>query len=106
MSKRVLVLSLLTATLMGAEMMGEKTAPGTSAGGVQVHAVGITPAAGYAAARYMRTGPFVEVALTAGGAERGAATAAWVMRGLRVGSSTGRIFGFIGMFGGAAIGAL
>jgi hypothetical protein len=103
MSRRVLVLSLLTSALFGAEMMEAKTSPGT---GDEVVVVGMTPPAGYAAARYMRSGPFVEVALSAGGAERGTATAAWVLRGLRIGGSSGRIFGFIGMFGGAAIGAL
>jgi hypothetical protein len=96
-------MSLLASTLLGAEVMEAKTSPVV---GDEVIAVGLTPAAGYAAARYMRSGPFVEVALAAGGAERGAATAAWVLRGVRVGGSSGRIFGFIGMFGGAAIGAL
>jgi hypothetical protein len=103
MSRRVLVLSLLTSTLVGTEALQESRAP--TMGG-EVIAVGLTPAAGYAAARYMRTGPFLEVALTAGGAERGATVVAAMLRGVRVGGSTGRIFGFVGMFGGAAIGAL
>ena len=103
MSRRVLVLSLLTSTLLGAEAMQAKASPGM---GDEVVAVGLTPAVGYAVARYMRAGPFLEVALAAGGAERSAALAGAFVRGMRIGGSTGRLFGGIGIFAGAAIGGL
>ena len=103
MSRRVLVLSLVTSTLLGAEVMESKTSPGT---GDEVVAVGLTPALGYAAARYMRAGPIIEVGLAAGGAERAGALMGAFVRGMRIGGSTGRLFGGIGIFAGAAIGGM
>ncbi len=103
MSRRVLVMSLLTSALLGAEVMEANTVPGA---GDEVVAVGLTPALGYAAAKYMRAGPFIEVGLAAGGAERAGALMGAFVRGMRIGGSTGRIFGGIGILAGAAIGGM
>jgi hypothetical protein len=99
LSRRLLLLSLVTATLLGAEVMEVKE--GGSADAVAV--VGVAPALGYLLAKHdYPDNEFVQIAMAAVGAKAGEMMVTSVLRGIKFGTSTGRLFGGLGLLGGVA----
>lgn len=103
MSRRLLLFALVTSTVLGAEALEPQGADSRDA----VVAVGVAPAGGYLLATYDYPGnDLVALGATAAGGKAGEMVVASVLRGIRWGTNTGRLFGGLGIVAGVVLGAL
>ena len=104
MSRRLLLLlALVTSTVLAAEVLQGKD--GNSADAVA--AIGVAPAAGYLLARHDYPGNnVVAVGAAAAGGKAGELMVASILRGIRWGTNTGRLFGGLGILTGVVVGAI
>ena len=103
MSRRLLLLALVTSTVLGAQALEPQSADSRDA----VVAVGVAPAAGYALAKYdYPESELVALGTATAGAKAGEMLVASVLRGIKWGTNTGRLFGGLGILAGAVLGAL